>query len=200
MKRDARTTRRGDRAALGLLGALLIAGAVITLLLATGAISQATSYLNSDQALLNPRLDRSIDDHQLWWQLGTLAAGLLLASAGLLWLRHQLPAGRRLHDTRLDVHDDTPGHTVVDGHALANALEADVRSHPDVLDARADMILDEGIVRLRLTAADDTNVQRLVHDAVNPAITRLATVAGLAAQPAAHIDVRLRHRQTRPLQ
>jgi hypothetical protein len=199
MKRDARTTRRADRVALALLGALLTAGAVVTLLLATGAISQATSYLNSDQPLLNPQLDRSLHD-QLWWQLGTLAAGLLLATAGLIWLRRQLPAGRRLHDTHLDVHDDTPGNTVIDGHALANAFETDVRRHPDVLDARADMILDQRIVRLRLTAADDTNVQQLIHDAVTPAITRLTTVAELAAQPAAHIDIRLRHRLTRPLQ
>ena len=119
---------------------------------------------------------------------------------GLVWLRHQLPTRRHLHDTTLDVHDDTPGNTTVDGRALANAFEADVRRHPDVLDARADMLLDQGVVRVRLTAADDVDVERLVSDAVQPAVTRLTTVADLATPPKPEIDVRLRQRDGRTLQ
>ena len=84
---------------------------------------------------------RALDEHQLAWQLGAAAVGLLLVILGLVWLRHQLPTRRHLHDTTLDVHDDTPGTTIVDGRAFANAFEADVRRHPDVLDARADMLL-----------------------------------------------------------
>jgi hypothetical protein len=88
----------------------------------------------------------------------------------------------------------------VGGRAFANAFEADVRRHPDVLDARADMLLDHGVVRVRLTAADDVDVERLVSDAVRPAVTRLTTVADLAAPPTPEIDVRLRQRDGRPLQ
>ena len=122
------------------------------------------------------------------------------ARLGLVWLRHQLPTRRQLHDTRLTVADDTPGSTTVDGRALANAFEGDVRRHPDVLDARADMLLDRGIVRVRLTAADDVDVERLVRDAVHPAVTRLATVAELATPPTPEVDLRLRPRNSRALQ
>jgi hypothetical protein len=200
VKRDTRTTRRGDRLALALVGLVLVAGAVLTLLLATGTIHRLGTLIDPDEPLLDRQLDRSLHDHQLWWQLGTLAVGLLLLILGLIWLRHQLPARRQLHDTTLDVHDDTPGDTTLDGHAMANAFEADVRRHPDVLDARADMLLDEGVVRVRLTAADDVNIEQLVSGAIGPAVTRLTTVAGLPAEPTPHIDIRLRQRETRPLQ
>ena len=138
MKRDVRSTRRGDRIALALIGSVLTTAAVLALLVAT--------------------------------------------------------------DTILDVHDDTPGHTTIDGRAFANAFEADVRRHPDVLDARADMLLDRGVVRVRLTAADDVDVERLVHDAVHPAVTRLTTVAELATPPTPQVDLRLRPRSGRALQ
>ena len=67
--------------------------------------------------------------------------------------------------------------------AFANAFEADVRRHPDVFDARADMLLEGGVVRVRLTAADDVDVGRVVSDAVQPAVARLTAVADLADQP-----------------
>jgi hypothetical protein len=200
MKRDTRATRRGDRIALALIGALLTTAAVLALLVATGAIQSLGPYIDGDEPILNPRLDTAFDDHQLAWQLGAAAGGLLLVILGLVWLRHQLPTRRHLHDTTLDVHDDTPGTTIVDGRAFANAFEADVSRHPDVLDARADMLLDHGVVRVRLTAADDVDLERLVTDAVQPAITRLTTVADLPAPPRPEIDVRLRGRDSRALQ
>ena len=199
MKRDAGSTRRGDRIALTLIGAALTARAALVLLVATGAIERIGSYVDGDDSLFNAPLATSLEDNQIWWQLGTLAAGVLALILGLVWLRHQLPARRQLHDTTLDVHHDTPGDTIVDGRAFANAFEADVRRHPDVLDARADMLLDRALVRLRLTAAEDTQLEQLLSDAVHPAIARLATVAGLATQPASEIDVRLRPRDHRPL-
>jgi hypothetical protein len=200
VKRDVRSTRRGDRIALALIGALLTTAAILALLVATGAIESLGPYVDRDEPILNPRLDTALDDHQLAWQLGTVAVGLLLVILGLVWLRHQLPTRRHLHDTTLDVHDDTPGSTIVDGRALANAFEADVRRHPDVLDARADMLLDQGVVRVRLTAADDVDIERLVSDAVQPAVAHLTTVADLATPPKPEIDVRLRERDGRTLQ
>jgi hypothetical protein len=200
VKRDTRSTRRGDRIALGLIGALLTTAAVLALLIATGAIHSLGPYIDGDEPILNSRLDNALDDHQLAWQLGAAAVGLLLVILGLVWLRHQLPTRRHFHDTTLDVHDDTPGTTIVGGRAFANAFEADVSRHPDVLDARADMLLDHGVVRVRLTAADDVDVERLVTDAVQPAISRLTTVANLATPPTPEIDVRLRQRDGRPLQ
>jgi hypothetical protein len=200
VKRDNRSTRRGDRIALALLGALLLAGAVLVLLVATGAIDSLGSYVDGDESLLNAQLDATLQDHQLAWQLGTTAVGVLLLVLGLVWLRHQLPTRRQLHDTPLAVADHTPGNTIVDGRALANAFEGDIRRHPDVLDARADMLLDQGIVRVRLTAADDVDVERLVRDAVHPAVTRLTTVADLATPPTPQIDLRLRPRTGRALQ
>lgn len=200
MKRDVRSTRRGDRIALALIGALLTTAAVLALLVATGAIQTLGPYIDRDEPIFNPRLDTALDDHQLAWQLGAVAVGLLLAILGLVWLRRQLPSRRHLHETTLDVHDDTPGNTTVDGRAFANAFEADVRRHPDVLDARADMLLDRGVVRVRLTAADDVMVERVVSDAVQPAVARLTAVADLANQPKPEIDVRLRQRDGRPLQ
>ena len=200
MKRDVRSTRRGDRIALALIGALLTTAAVLALLVATGAIHTLGPYIDRDEPILNSRLDAALDGHQLAWQLGAVAVGLLLAILGLVWLRRQLPTRRHLHDTTLNVHDDTPGTTTVDGRALANAFEADVRRHPDVLDARADMLLDRGVVRVRLTAAEDVNVERVVSDAVQPAVARLTAVADLANQPKPEIDVRLRQRDGRALQ
>ena len=192
MKRDARSTRRGDRIALALLGALLLAGAVLALLVATGAIDSLGSYVDGDQPLLNDELDATLQDDTLGWQLGTAAVGMLLVFLGLIWLRRQLPARRHLHSTTLTVADDTPGSTTVDGRALANAFEADVRRHPDVLDAHADMLLDQGVVRVRLTAGDDVDVEQLVSDAVHPAVTRLTTVAALPTPPTPQVDLRLR--------
>jgi hypothetical protein len=200
VKRDLRSTRRGDRVALALLGALLLTGAVLALLVATGAIESLGSYIDRDEPLLNEQLDTTLQDDQMAWQLGTVAVGLLLLILGLVWLRRQLPTRRQLHDNRLAVADDTPGNTIVDGRALANAFEADVRRHPDVLDARADMLLDQGVVRVRLTAADDVDVQRLVSDAVHPAVTRLTTVADLTTRPTPQVDLRLRPRRGRTLQ
>jgi hypothetical protein len=200
MKRDIRSTRRGDRVALALLGALLLGGAVLALLVATGAIESLGSYVDRDGPLLNDQLDATLQDDELAWQLGTVAVGVVLVIFGLVWLRSQLPTRRHLHDSSIPVADDPPGGTLVDGRALANAFEADVQRHPDVLDARADMLLDRGVVRVRLTAADDVDVERLVNDAVHPAVTRLATVADLADRPAPEIDLRLRPRRGRALQ
>jgi hypothetical protein len=200
MKRDKRSTRRGDRIALGLLGVVLTTGAVLVLLVATGVIQSLRAYIDRDEPIFNRRLRTALDDHQLAWQLGAVVVGLLLVIAGLVWLRHQLPARRQLHDTHLDVHDETPGNTIVDGRALANAFEADLRGHPDVLDARADMLLDQGVVRVRLTAADDVDVERLISDAVQPAVARLTTVASLGTPPQPEVDVRLREREGRSLE
>lgn len=200
MKRDVRSTRRGDRIALALIGAVLTTGAVLALLVATGANQTLGPYVDRDEPIFDARLATALEDHQLAWQLGAVGVGLLLTILGLVWLRHQLPSRRRLHDTSLDVHDETPGHTTVDGRAFANAFEADVRRHPDVLDARADMLLDRGVVRVRLTAADDVDVERVVSDAVQPAVARLTAVADLADQPRPEIDVRLRRRDGRSLE
>ena len=201
VKRDVRSTRRGDRIALALIGALLTTAAVLALLVATGAIQTLGPYVDRDEPILNARLDAALDDHQLAWQLGAVAVGLLLAILGLVWLRHQLPSPasppRHHPRRRTTTHRE---HTTVDGRAFANAFEADVRRHPDVLDARADMLLDRGVVRVRLTAADDVDVERVVSDAVQPAVARLTAVADLADQPRPEIDVRLRQRDGRPLQ
>ena len=194
MKRDVRSTRRGDRIALALIGAVLTTAAVLALLVATDTIQTLGPYVDRDEPILNAQLDAALADHQLAWQLGAVGVGLLATILGLVWLRHQLPSRRRLHDTILDVH------TIVDGRAFANAFEADVRRHPDVLDARADMLLDRGVVRVRLTAADDVDVERVVSDAVQPAVARLTAVADLADQPRPEIDVRLRRRGGRSLQ
>jgi hypothetical protein len=200
VKRDVRSTRRGDRIALALLGAVLTTAGVVALLVATGAIGGLGSYVDGDEPVLNEDLDATLQDDELAWQIGTAAVGLLLLVLGLVWLRRQLPARRQLHDTRLAVTDDIPGSTVVNGRALANAFEGDIGRHPDVLDARADMLLDQGIVRVRVTAADDVDVEHLVRDAVHPAITRLTNVAELATRPALHVDLRLRPRNGRALQ
>ncbi len=201
MRRDARTTRRVDRVALALIGLGAVTVAVLILLLSTGAIHRLTRSVDTDRPLFNDRLARSLDDHRIWWQLGTVGVGLLLVVLGLLWLRRQLPSGRRLHDTTLtNLGDDIPGRTSIDGRALANGLEADLQRHPDVLDARADVLLDDGVVRVRLTTTDDVDIERLTTDAVRPAVARLAAVADAQPAPAAQIDVRLRPRPARNLQ
>lgn len=201
MRRDARTTRRVDRVALALIGLGAVTVAVLILLLSTGAIHRLTRSVDTDRPLFNDRLARSLDDHRIWWQLGTVGVGLLLVVLGLLWLRRQLPSGRRLHDTTLtNLGDDIPGRTSIDGRALANGLEADLQRHPDVLHARADVLLDDGVVRVRLTTTDDVDIERLTTDAVRPAVARLAAVADAQPAPAAQIDVRLRPRPARNLQ
>jgi hypothetical protein len=200
VNRSTRARAVGDRAALTVVGVAALVVATLMLLVATGTIDRLGRFVDGDRPLLGPRLDRSLTDHQTWWQLGTVGVGVVLVALGLWWLRHQLPARRELHDTTFtDLGDGTPGDTTINGRALANGLEADLRRHADVIDARAEVLLDAGLVRILLTAADDVDVERLTTDAVRPAVARLAAVADIDTPPTAQIDIRLRPRKGRSL-
>jgi hypothetical protein len=191
---------RADRAALLLTGGAALVVSVVMVLLATGAVHHLGHFIDGGGPLLNTRFDGSLIADQTWWQVGAVGVGVVLVVIGVWWLRRQLPPRRVLQDTTFgDLGDGTAGDTIIHGRALANGFEADLRRHPDVIDARADVLLNAGLVRIRLTAADDVDVQQLASEVVRPAIARLAVIADIALEPRTEIDIRLRRRDGRHL-
>lgn len=199
--RDGSATRRLDRTILMIVGLVLIAVSVLSLLLAAGIIDGVGTVLGVDRPILGTGLDDRLADHQLPWQLGVVIAGIAVALAGVAWLRRQLSPRRRARPTTLDGLDDgVAGTTSLGALALAGAVESDLRRHPSIIDAHVDMVLEEGLVRVRMMAAHDADVRAVMAEAVGPALGRMGVVAGLAERPEAQVAVRLAQHRPRNVQ
>lgn len=132
--------RRGtgaNRAALTLLGAVLVLGAVAGLALSFG-VRHVSSYQFAGPRPGQPVLPQQVrafaaGTSWFWW---AVAAGcLLLAFTGLRWLAAQL---RNDRISRLDLTDDNQdGLTLLHAGALADAVAGDAQTIHGVTDASA---------------------------------------------------------------
>lgn len=191
MKRLRNRQLGASRAILTVIGLVVLALSVLGLLLATGAVDRLTRYAVADQPVLDPALRRLLADHTLAAQLIGAAAALVLIAIGLAWLRLQVPPIRRQEDVHPANADPVhPGHNVLRGRALAQALEDDLETDQRIRRAQAELRHDGELVRLRLDVADDSTSGGVLDEVVSPAIDRLATVAGLPARPEVQIDLR----------
>lgn len=191
MKRRRNRQLRHQRVALVVLGLVLLAVGTAMLVLAEGLVDRLTDWAVADQAVLNEELVGTVRDNPRVGSAAALGAGALLVVIGVLWLRSQVPPQRRHGDVVVD--DDTgetAGRNVVDGGALAAALEGDLERHPDVLSATAEMQPGRDLVRLRLVTADRAGTEELCSHVIRPAVDRLALVAELPRSPQLEVDLR----------
>lgn len=195
MKRRRNRQLHRQRVALGVMGAILFAVGVAGLLVAFEVVEQLTTWAVADDSVINEDLTDAVIGAPTAVAAGATAVGVLLTLIGLVWLRTQLPPRRHHEDVRVD--DDTggvEGLNIVDGGALAAALEDDLERHPDVLSATAEMRSDDGLVRLRLVAADQASAAALRTEVIDPAIDRAVRVAQLDRSPRVQVDLRLEER------
>jgi hypothetical protein len=191
MKRIRNRQLAVSRTFLIVVGAVLLAGAVIAGLLAAKAVDNLGNALDAETALLNADGLRLIYVHQLAFQFIVLGIGLLFIVVGLIWLKNQIPPHRRQEDHSVETQaPDVAGRNTVAGGALAHALENDVARSPHVERARAEFRGDEGVVRLRLDIDDDSSADEIVRTVVEPAVDRVTTVAELPTRPNVEIDLR----------
>ena len=118
---------RVERATFSILGLLLLAAGLYTLLRGLGTFGSGAS----DDPLISASTRRFLGDHEGWWWAAGAAAALLCVLAGLALLRRQLRAvPRRGADPLVRRRDD--GVTRVDRGALTGALEDELEHLPDV--------------------------------------------------------------------
>jgi hypothetical protein len=191
MKRIRNRQLAISRTFLIVVGAVLLAGAVIAGLLATGTVDHLGNALDSDTALLNADGLRLLYVHPRAFQFAVLGIGVLLIVVGIVWLKNQIPPHRRQEDHSVETQEsEVAGRNTVAGGALAHALENDLARSPYVERARAEFRGEEGVVRLRLDIDDDSSADEIVHTVVAPAVDRVTTVAELPGRPSVQIDLR----------
>jgi hypothetical protein len=191
MKRIRNRQLAISRTFLIVVGAVLLAGAVIAGLLATEIVDRLGNALDAQTALLNADGLRLLYVHRLAFQFLALGIGVVLIVVGLVWLKNQIPPHRRQEDHSVETQvSDVAGRNTVAGGALAHALENDLARSPQVERARAELRGEEGIVRLRLDIDDGSSADEVLGAVVEPAIDRVATVAELPTRPDVQIDLR----------
>jgi len=130
-------TARLDRTLLVLLGALLTAAGVLTLLVGSGVFG---STLRNNSVLDNA-VGRFFGHNGQWlWPL-VAVAGLLLGYLTLRWLIGQL-ASTSVRDLQLDP-GSTTGQTELSSSAVTGAVSGEIRSYRGVTEASARFTGDE---------------------------------------------------------
>jgi hypothetical protein len=146
---------RVERTTFSILGVLLLAAGLYTLLRGLGAFGADAS----DDPLISESTRSFLGDHEAWWWAAGAAAALLAILAGLALLRRQLRAvPRRGSHPLVRRRDD--GVTRVDRGALTGALEDELEHLPDVDHASAHLVRagTHPLVDLRLRVADDADL------------------------------------------
>jgi hypothetical protein len=146
---------RVERATFSILGLLLLAAGLYTLLRGLGAFGHAAS----DDPLISASTRRFLGDHEAWWWAAGAAGALLAVLAGLALLRRQLRAVPRRGGSPL-VRRRDDGVTRVDRGALTAALEEELEHLPDVDRASARLVRAGAhpLVDLRLQVSDDADL------------------------------------------
>ena len=191
MKRRRDRQLASERLVLGTLGVVVTSAAVLGLLVSGGVIDFGTTRFDASQPLVTSTSDGDVVSHAVWWQLGAVGAGMVLVGLGAWWLRRQVPPSTCHHPQVLPNTDEhIKGTNLIDGRALAAALSADIEQHPEVGRVVAEIRSAEGVIRLRVAAADTFAVSKLCSEVIAPAVRR-AAVAGAFDRPiSTQIDVR----------
>ncbi len=180
-----------NRAALALLGLLLLLAGVAGLALSVG-IRSVSSYQLSTPRPGQPVIPKQLSSFAaantwFWWALAA-AAALLLALLGLRWLLAQLRTDRI---SRLDpTTNQQDGSTVVHAGALTDAVAADAATIPGVDNASAQLISHPTrrlVLAVNLTDYADIGQVRNQLESLTVAHARQAV-----DQPHLPIDIRLR--------
>ncbi|MFF5208793.1 alkaline shock response membrane anchor protein AmaP [Streptosporangium sp. NPDC000396] len=147
-----RKTARGNRLGLLLTGLLLMT--LGGLALARGARAFPQRWAPAEEPLVNgPVLDTFTRyGPWLWWALA--AAGIVLALLGLRWL---LVQGRRDRLGNICLEGGPGGVTNIHSGGVADAVAADISSHPAVLGASAAMVGTSARPAVRLRVVADEN-------------------------------------------
>lgn len=153
---------RVNRAVLAVVGLLLLAAGVFTLLLGLGV-------LGADQAgrtVVDPAVSDVARAGWFWPVVGV--AGLLVAALSAWWLLAQARTDRL---ARIRVEDTEAGRTLLEGGALTRAVEDEVEGLPGVTRASAHLSGTSSAPRLHLRVrldgrTDPTQVHRAVSDEV----------------------------------
>lgn len=140
-------TRRVNRTALVLLGLVVTAAGVLTVLVGAGVFGTGLA----DGPVLVPAVSRFAADTGWFWP-AVAAAGLVIALLALRWLIVQL---RSDHIGEIDVESDrSHGETVLSPAAVTAALDAEISSYHGVDSATSSLREVQGrtllLVRVRL--------------------------------------------------
>ncbi|GII92647.1 hypothetical protein [Sinosporangium siamense] len=130
-----RKTARGNRLGLLVTGLTLVLLGLFTLIRGLGLLPQ--HFAPAGEPLVNGPVRQAFGaaGGWLWWVIGILA--VILALIALRWLFAQ-GRGEAVHDMTLATGPG--GETRVASRGLADAITADITSHPGVLGARATLV------------------------------------------------------------
>jgi hypothetical protein len=145
-------TRRTNRIGLTLLGLILTAIGVLTLLTGFGVLGRD----RADSPVLIPEAARFAADTAWFWPV-VAAAGVLLALLALRWLAIQL---RSNHLGDIAVEDDRRrGETILSPSALTSALDTEIESYHGVANATSSLRDHRGrtllLIKVRLDGRVD---------------------------------------------
>lgn len=157
-----------DRLALALVGLVALGAGGYGLARSLGAFGVA----QSEAVLLDTALRQRLAENAGWVAGAATFLALVLAWASWRWLRRQL-GGSSSTPGQVRVAAGAGGHTAVEGRALAQAIEGDVKAGPDVSEARVRLVGAERAPGLELAVdltprADPLAVRRHVEEHVLP--------------------------------
>jgi hypothetical protein len=182
----ARPTERLNRVLLTILGVLLVAAGIYTLLRSWGALGDAAA----DDPLFTPAARNWVDRNQGWFWPVMAGLSTLIALLAVRWLIAQLRTDR---PGSSDLAWSTPsGRTRIQAGAIADAVSDDIESDPGVERAVVRMVGDEEHpeLHLYLDARDDASLAELRDHLETGAIPRLRSALELD-DVAAHARFRL---------
>jgi len=182
----ARPTERLNRVLLTILGVLLVAAGVYTLLRSWGALGDSAAH---DPLFTASARDWVQRNEEWFWPV---AAGLstLVGLLALRWLLAQLRTDRPGNS---DLSWSTPsGRTRIQASAIADAVSGDIQTDPGVERATVRMVGDEQQPELHLyiDARDDAALAEIRDQLETRAIPNLCTALDLP-EIAAHARFRL---------
>jgi hypothetical protein len=178
---------RVERATFSVIGLLLLAAGLYTLLRGLGTFGHGAS----DDPLISGSTRRFLGDHEAWWWAAGAVGALLAVLAGLGLLRRQLRAVPRRGAHPL-VRRREDGVTRVDRAALTGALEQELEHLPDIARASARLVRagTHPLVDLRLHVADDADLGEVRGAVEDDALERFRRAIE-TDQLAAHVHVKL---------
>jgi hypothetical protein len=143
---------RTNRAALALLGLLLLALGVSGLLLGAGVFGDRAAH----RTLLDNSVSRFIGAHGSWLWPAAAAVMIVIALLAVRWLLTVLFSTARLADITV-AGDHSAGRTTLTSTALGDALSGEIETYRGVHSARSHLEGDPTNPRLAVTVDTDRN-------------------------------------------